>query len=493
VLREAAVRRWAGGAGAGSPASRPTVRHRTGRRPARWYPAARRLAWAAATILGALAGCTGEDRLAPGEPHARLTCAACHQGGRADVGRAAVPTSACAGCHRDHGPAVVRLASASFPHRDHGAWGDVVASCAGCHTHDRGAEPLRASVDACALCHAPQMSDGDAQHCAQCHGAPGRIQLTSQGVAVAHAALPVLTVGCTRCHYDVADPPTGVPLARCAACHTRLADATAAGIAENLHPVHSGLTCTACHDAGAHHIRAMSSVVALVCADCHQTAHELDTRGGWPSSRVCADCHGGIHAAQQQLFLGLVPFGPARPSSKFVAGMSCRSCHVPPAGAATGVSGPDPVPYTIRGTAEACAGCHLPEYATVLRWWLTGVEQRAAATDAYVARAERALSTTSPVTPAADSARALLAGARALLSLVREAGGHHNVELSDRLFRESLARSELAYRVLRRTPPPAPALGTPPHMGLCTGCHYDPTGPRELGRMDDALHRSFMR
>ena len=45
---------------------------------------------------------TGAAQLAASaaDPHAKLTCAACHEGKRADIGRASVPREACAasGC-----------------------------------------------------------------------------------------------------------------------------------------------------------------------------------------------------------------------------------------------------------------------------------------------------------------------------------------------------------------------------------------------------------
>jgi hypothetical protein len=435
-----------------------------------------------AAALALLAACGGDPGPAvlAGDPHVRVTCQGCHNGPRAERGRAAVPAASCtaAGCHGDGGPEQVRLATATFAHRDHGATGPIVTGCAGCHTHDRGGEPLRASVDACAFCHVTQLAGTDPTDCRSCHQMPDHARLTSQGVPVAHSTLPWIETGCVRCHYDVAEPPVQVPMSRCAACHTDLERVTAAGIGDDLHPRHSGLTCTACHQAGAHRVRAISAAVTLVCADCHSRAHEQDL-AALPGAAACVACHAGVHMPQQRLLLGIGFEERASPSLKFLAGITCRSCHVP---------GPGPAGATpVRGKAEACAGCHPAEYARVLDWWLTGVAQRERATFRYVSAGRRDLAGG----PAA--ARDLLDQAEAMVRLVMEGGGHHNLELSDRLFRESIARTGQAYRVAGRTAPAAPAMGSRPHAGLCSYCHYSPDEPWDFGRMPERLHREFGR
>lgn len=438
------------------------------------------------------------------DPHARVTCAGCHSGGRADGERGAVPRASCAtsGCHEDGGPAQVSIATVTFEHRSHGQTGDIAASCAGCHTHDSGREPLRASVDACALCHLEQLTTDDPGDCRLCHQQPRHVTVTAEGVPVAHSQLPWTEVGCVRCHFDVADPPVGVETERCAECHRDVRAATAAGAGSDLHPAHTGVTCTSCHVEGAHHVRAMSSAVSLVCSDCHGAAHGIGlasvTAGmsaapaaaaeagadgearAWTDPAPCAACHQGVHEAQQRLLLGVAPTGRTVPSGKFLAGLTCRSCHVPPA------AGPAPE-EPIRGQARACAGCHRAEYAQVLDWWLEGLAQRERATRAYVNRALTALQGVQQ-----DSARVLLADADAYLRLVEAAGGQHNLELSDRLFRQSLEHAAAAYRLAGRSAPAAPDLGRPPHMGLCSGCHYD-NQPWRLEGMPAGFHREVLR
>ena len=428
-----------------------------------------------------LAGCGEPAGEARADGHADLACAACHQGPRGERGRATVPEARCTSCHDDGGPGAVQVATVSFPHRDHGDGGPIETTCAGCHTHASGDEPLHASVDACALCHLNDVSTGEGQSCRLCHQQPDHARLTSQGVAVSHSQLPWIEIGCVRCHYDVADPPREVPTTECSQCHEDLDRLNALAVGRDLHPIHGGLTCTACHAERTHEVNAMSSVVELVCSDCHLRVHDMDVRSETSEAiELCAQCHQGVHAAQQRLILGIRPDGATTPSSKFLAGVTCRSCHVP--GPATG-----PQPTTaIRGQATACAGCHEQEYTRVLDWWLQGVRTRLTRTSAYLATAEGQLA------EADDSVRALLSSAREMVSLVEAAGGHHNLELSDRLMREAIDLAVRAYRGSGRAPPRVPDLGRVPHAGLCSYCHYGTGDPWALERMPEDFHRSFM-
>lgn len=434
----------------------------------------------AADLARPLGSRAGSGATAAVDAHARMTCSACHAGGRADYGRASVPRSSCtaSGCHDDAGPAQVSIATVTFEHRSHGVEGDIVPSCAGCHTHDEGGAPLRASVDACALCHVDRLTGTESRDCQTCHQQPRHVTLTAEGVPVPHSTLPWTAVGCVRCHYDVADPPTAVETARCADCHQDVAAVTARGIGRDLHPSHDGLTCTACHDEGAHRVRAMSSAVSLVCADCHAEAHEL-TLSPRTDAGTCLACHGGIHAPQQELLLGVLPGERAMPSTKFLAGLTCRSCHSAP-GAPVGET-------PLRGQAQACASCHREEYGRVLDWWLEGAERRQGEARAYLDRAKRDLAGAR-----ADTVVLLLASADAGLGLVEAAGGQHNLELADRMFRESVDRARRAYRLAGRAAPPPPDLGRAPHYGLCSGCHYA-TEPWDFRSMSSSFHREVMR
>jgi hypothetical protein len=141
----------------------------------------------------------------------------------------------------------------------------------------------------------------------------------------------------------------------------------------------------------------------------------------------------------------------------------------------------------VRGQSEACASCHQQEYGTVLKWWLDGTRERTRLTADFAEQASRDLAA------GPDSARALTGGATAMIDLVREAGGQHNLELSDRILRESVRRVLAAYERAGRKPPVPPELGSPVHFGLCSFCHYSSNDPWNYDRMPQQLHKQFMK
>jgi hypothetical protein len=437
----------------------------------------------AGILVGAvwLAGCDLVDR-DPADPHADLACAACHQGPTGERGRAMVPDGTCVACHEDRGPVEVLFGTVTFAHRDHGAEAPVPLTCSGCHTHVRGEDPIRASVDACAICHVGQLTGAEPQQCMACHRDPNHSLLTSQGVAISHSQLPWIEIGCVRCHYDLASPDLSVPAETCHQCHDRLDRLHERAVGRDLHPIHAGLGCTACHQRNIHHMEAMSSAVDLVCADCHVQAHQLPLRAPTtPPSTFCSDCHLGVHAAQQRLLLGIRPDGRTMPAEHFVAGITCRSCHI-----ATERTAAQPT-TPIRGQATACASCHEREYERILRWWIDGVNVRVAATSRYIQTAARQLA------QAPDTAVHLVRISREMVGLVAEAGGQHNLELSDRLMREAVQQVQQAYRLAGLGVPTPPDLGRIPHTGLCSYCHYDPREPWNFEAMAEDFHERVLR
>ena len=65
-----------------------------------------------------------------------------------------------------------------------------------------------------------------------------------------------------------------------------------------------------------------------------------------------------------------------------------------------------------------------------------------------------------------------LDSAEAKISLVADAGGHHNLLLAHRLLNEAWEGIARAYEGAGRPVPGSPALGREPSMGLCSYCHY---------------------
>jgi hypothetical protein len=97
------------------------------------------------------------------------------------------------------------------------------------------------------------------------------------------------------------------------------------------------------------------------------------------------------------------------------------------------------------------------------------------------------------LTGAPDTARALLANAQSMLALVREAGGQHNLELADRIFRHSVAHVENAYRQAGRRAPAEPELGNTASVGTCTFCHYAGTDRLDYSSVSGELHERLIK
>ncbi len=420
---------------------------------------------------------------AAGDPHADMACAECHNGALADRAQAAVPQGSCvtSGCHAETVPAKVTLATVTFTHAGHGASGSLPVDCAGCHVHEAGGEPLHAGSDACGLCHEDALAGRRGEDCRYCHSTPSHVGITSQGVAVPHQGLPWIEGGCMRCHYAVTLPAHDVPLARCAACHDDVERATASGIGRDLHPDHTGLACGSCHTRDNHRIQAMSSSVDLECAACHKQEHGVDAERLRLGTGTCNACHQGVHAAPQQVLLGILPDAEAAlPSQHFMDGVTCASCHIAP---------DDADPTVLSGTAQACVQCHRSEYAKVLAWWNQGLEERIRLVDRYLTGAENAVAGRPTDDPAARAA----ARARRLLETIRSAGGQHNLPLAHRTFEDAVAGAREAYRLAGAGLPPAPDLGRAPRQGICAFCHYQLGGPGFSETMDDAFHREVLK
>ena len=117
---------------------------------------------------------------------------------------------------------------------------------------------------------------------------------------------------------------------------------------------------------------------------------------------------------------------------------------------------------------------------------MDGSASRLSASTRYLDRAAAAVGSHS------DSTRALISSAREMVGLVAEAGGQHNLELSDRLMREAVSRARSAYRMAGVAAPEAPEMGRVPHSGMCSYCHYGPDEPWDFDAMPDDFHRSVL-
>ena len=432
-------------------------------------------------LLALASGCGRESRPA----HAELPCAQCHDGAptaRVDSATSrrvnAASSDACLSCHAGEDGGRVAFGVVEFEHRDHAGDSALASGCAACHTHDSGADSLTVSSNGCALCHAAQLDGSEPTECRTCHVDPAHAGFTSQGVPVVHGALPWIGGECIRCHFDVGQPSTAVASSACVDCHVDAAEVAEQGAGRDLHPSHTGVTCSTCHVDVEHHIGAMSSSVALRCEQCHAGPHELDPAEPLASdAAACNACHAGAHAAQQRMVLGVAPAGvPAAPADKFLDGLTCRSCHV--AGPADDSTG---------GTRVTCTTCHPAQYEQVLDWWNQGTRERVGDARRYVAVAvERAGRSGSA------EARGHAAAADSLLRFVTDGDAAHNLPLSHDALAAAVARAASALAATGGGAPAAPDLGRRPRMGQCTYCHYVWREPRFESDMPDAFHRDVM-
>jgi hypothetical protein len=224
----------------------------------------------------------------------------------------------------------------------------------------------------------------------------------------------------------------------------------------------------------------MSSAVELSCTTCHSVEHDVDLGDARLDATTCNECHQGTHVEPQRLLLGILPETPtATPSDHFMDGLTCRSCHL---------AGDTRNDERTRGSAEACVSCHRPEYATVFRWWAQGIDERTELVERYVTGAESAVAGRGETDRAVQS----VTRARALLDLVRSAGGQHNLPLTHRVFEDALSEASAAYRLAGQGAPATPQLGRAPRQGLCAYCHYRLQGPGLTEGMDDAFHREVI-
>lgn len=434
-----------------------------------------------AALAATFAACAEHETTA----HEALPCASCHDGAVGARGIAATTSETCRSCH-DEGPGEATLGTVRMQHVAHGGDTAIAAGCAACHTHDSGERELTTTTAGCTLCHAASLDASEPADCRLCHGGPQHLGFTSQGVAIPHAELPWIGGECIRCHYDVGQPRTGVAVSRCVECHADADHAIEQGAGRDLHPAHTGVACTTCHADDSHRILAMSSSVSLECGQCHTGAHGV-AAGDEPANddardaAVCIDCHAAEHAAEQRMVLGIPPGGvSATPSDKFLVGVTCRSCHVPIAGATASTEG--------RATRVDCVGCHPSEYATVLTWWTRGTDQRLAEVRRYVAAAGGA----DAAGARSDSTRAHLSAADSLVGFVEAGGAAHNLPLSHAALEEAVARASSAWTAAGQRPPARPDLGRMPRMGQCTYCHYEWREPRFQEEMPDRFHRDVM-
>ena len=342
-------------------------------------------------VLAAVHGQASAQWLSPGAlstAHAGLDgdqhCASCHASGsrvsepaclhcHADIARQGVRAAglhgasfvgqACVKCHVEHlgePSALIRWPGPDARRFDHartalplrGAHADL--ACARCHDRDneRGHATYLGLETRCASCHEDPHAGRLGPQCQQCHDETrfGRLELGSFDHARArfpldgqHARVP-----CAKCH---ADPPRyrGLAFSDCDSCH------------QDPHAGRLSAGCKHCHEA-----RSWTSIIMprlshpglslgggheqVSCERCHDAGRQRLPSAG----KRCVDCHAPIHEA--------------------AFGERCDACHADirwlglPAALGRKLHGLTAFPLRGAHTGAPCAGCHLPELPSALRF-----------------------------------------------------------------------------------------------------------------------------
>ncbi|OGK86594.1 MAG: hypothetical protein A2050_12900 [Candidatus Rokubacteria bacterium GWA2_73_35] len=182
-----------------------------------------------------------------------------------------------------------------------------------------------------------------------------------------------------------------------------------------------GATCTSCHSAETH--KAVTATPAT-CTACHHS----------PQNERCESCH----REQSAFYRGKTATALATLTPNLMAEtVACTSCH-------------DRSRKPSRAAlAEACLGCHEPQYTLILPEWTAGFGDEVRRTAAAVGKAEAALARVRRAGRKNPEAEALLARAREALALVRKGGAAHNPLAADALLsaaREAAAQAAAGVR-----------------------------------------------
>ena len=288
-----------------------------------------------------------------------------------------------------------------------------VLNCVSCHGQVVEGQHISVSETACLTCHFYGRGDAPVAvgTCQTCHVLPeGPVVFMGQPFDHKSFLADKKDVQCTRCHSGVTEGDGHVTPTRCRSCH--LKSTMDIGDQAQFHLVHVSkghFDCLQCHDEIKHGDRSM--------------AEQMLTSGD------CATCHGDArHTIQERVYAGTaVPEVESIPDVMYEAGVACDGCHTHEQ-----VVTADSMTVTTRVSGgKECVSCHdNASYAGMLAGWQADVKDRLDSMQAALDKLEEACrSAAAPQQEEAAKALALLAAARAKLSVVALDGsdGAHNM------------------------------------------------------------------
>ena len=277
--------------------------------------------------------------------HAQVTCAGCH-----DAGRAKPAFAACRDCHRDaHDAAALKRPE--------------LAACESCHTVD-GYTPARYGLEQHAKSAYPLRGAHQATPCLLCHtplkGAAGRPAPYARA-----ADLKPASARCVECHRDphagqgdrfATDPAVGA----CVVCHNESSwrqvafDHDRAGF--KLEGRHRKVACAACHKpsgAGKDSKKVLPFKVEVRhCGACHQDVHNgqfADRPVPGTKAVDCARCHVATDWLAEKFDHEKDSRFPLRGGHEKVA---CAKCHLP-------IAADNPRLLHYKPLPVDCRACHV--------------------------------------------------------------------------------------------------------------------------------------
>jgi predicted CXXCH cytochrome family protein len=327
-----------------------------------------------------------------------------------------------------------------------------------------GAAHLRVTAVTCYICHFKDRPPSQPiAGCIGCHPSPRRFR-SAAGFVVDHPKYVQDMVSCSGCHETVTTGTGEAGQRRCFNCHNepeRIQEFENAELVHRVHIAIHNVECTQCHTPILHRLVSLAETFELDCQSCHQRVHD----------------------EQRRMYAGMGGHGTEnKPSSMFLARVSCQSCH----GLASEVAGHAQV--NVAGEAT-CMSCHGIRYANILPSWQREIEGRWSEVASIVTAARQTLGGV-PVRSRA-AVDSILRLAEENIGFVERGKGAHNIAYADELLRASLdlvreaAGSGLPYSV--GDVDLGPAIG----RNICLQCHIgveEQKGPFGGAQFDHAPH-----
>jgi nitrate/TMAO reductase-like tetraheme cytochrome c subunit len=274
-----------------------------------------------------------------------------------------------------------------------------------------GAAHLRVTAVTCYICHFKDRPPGQPiAGCIGCHPSPPRFR-SAAGFVVDHPQYVEDMVSCSGCHETVTTGTGEAGQRRCFNCHNepeRIQEFENAALVHQVHIATHNVECTQCHTPILHRLVSLAETFELDCQSCHQRVHD----------------------EQRRMYAGMGGHGTDnKPSSMFLARVSCQSCH----GLPSEVEGHAQI--KVAGEAN-CMSCHGIRYANILPSWQREIDRRRSEVATVVTTARQTLGGV-PVRSRA-AVDSMLRLAEENIGFVERGKGAHNIAYADELLRASL-------------------------------------------------------